>query len=458
MAEIDTSIYNNVGKGPDPYAAVNNALGMANAFTQRQLLQNQLQGSNMDLAAKRGVANAFSGAVDANGNYDPSKFNSSAASSGAAVLGPAIISDSANAAHAVTGATTAATALSQGEQAWLASNVYPLFNDPKNPPKSSDVSGVISAGIQAGALDPKTGGALTLEMLKNSRTPQSLKQWAQNKFVGSMGVGQAEPGVTITKPSGPVQLSKGQTATATQDGTQPTQTGTNNPAPAPEPGITTGPPQGVQDTYKAANDAKIADYATSAATNGNLRNLQAASDNLSTLDPSDSGAIGDAKNKVLNLLVGLHIAPSTAPMNREEADKYLEKSKANIPAAQRSDMAQSLADISNPNLHTSLEATKALTRSAIAFSRMDAAMPYAWDAAHPNQIPGQTDPEYLKHRATFPGSQDPDAWAFDTLGPAEQRQLLAKKQQAGPAVAEKFLNSVDMYRKTAPLLSGGANP
>jgi hypothetical protein len=442
---VDTSIYANQ-QHPDPLAGVGSALNIANAFTQRQLLQTNLQRQQLGLQGDQGVAATYSdpSILNSDGTVNTSAVNNRLVRNGAGISAPGTIATNTNTAGGQIANTSASTALNQSQSNYLASQLNPLFNDPKNPPKSSDVSAVISNAIAAGTITPQAGNALTIEMLHNSGTPQQLKQWAQNRFVGSMGTGQAEPGATVTTPAGTTTLSKGQTATATQGGSAEAP---SVPA-APAPGVGVSPGTGVIESYKAANDQHMADYASSTATLGNTRNLATALDKLNQLNPSDAGAVGDLKNKVLTTAVALGLAPSTTTMTREEAEKYLEKSKASMPAAQRSDMAQSLADVSSPNLHTSLEATKALTRSAIGFARMDAAVPFSWDAAHPNQVKGQTDPDYLKYRPQFMNSQDPDAYVFDTLSAPEQQAIIADKQRQGKAAVAKFRSSLQNYDRS----------
>lgn len=459
MAEIDTSIYKVAPT--DPMTTVGNALSIANTAQQNRLGQIQLQRGQMDLDAQRGVGDAYRQSIDENGNFDAPGFARRAAQGPASVLGPANTTGAAAAAAAATGAKKVAAGLSRESQAWASSNILPLFNDPAKQPSITDVTGVISDGISSGAIDTDTGKELLLQAVRNGTDPNKIRGWAQRSFIGqNLGSTQTEAGTSTTEPGvGTTVQSKGQSVVAGQGGSPkpkvaplPIRKVPAAPKPeeaAPAPGVRTSPPESVTETYKKASLAHAADLDAATTTLGNARNLEAAYEKMQTLTPSDATGIGAAKNAAYSAVSSLFgLDPPTSTLSRAEAEKYLERSKANIPAAQRSDMAQQLANVSNPSFATPLDATKALTRSAIGFGRMDAAMPMAWDAAHPEAATGNIHPDYLKHRADFMNAQDPDGFVFATLPPDEQRALIAEKKKAGPAAYKRFSNSVGVYEQT----------
>jgi hypothetical protein len=200
-----------------------------------------------------------------------------------------------------------------------------------------------------------------------------------------------------------------------------------------------------------------------------MRNLQAAIPLMDQLGQSAAGPGSDAWNKAKAGLITLGIVPANATDAeiRQETNKYLHRVVQDLPSANRSDAAQSLADVSNPSLDTNLNATRKLARSALAFSRMDSALPIIYDKRHPGAAAA---PDYTSAKSKWYQSQDPRAYSFDTDSYEDQQKTLKEigppvfkdnkgKETPNPAY-QKFRNSLQSAHDAGFLtpLSPGATP
>lgn len=132
---------------------------------------------------------------------------------------------------------------------------------------------------------------------------------------------------------------------------------------------------------------------------------------------------------------------------RQELEKKLAQYVGNSSIAQRSDAAQTLAEMGSPNPKKQiLPALQNLTRDAIAFDRVQMLAPQAFK--------GNDYQNFIKHQGTFPNSIDEKALSLDLMPEAERNSLvkkMANQYKNGNAgekkSAEKFLNTLKLAQE-----------
>lgn len=463
---VDVSFYGQ--RPPDPVAGISSAVGLANGIVQNRIAQ-------QELASRQAIGNAFQNAVGPNGQFDPNAALTGVAGDPAGAYGaPEAVQ------RALTARTTnlanqgAEVGQSQTRMNDFYQSLGPLLADKNKPPTRAQVMGTAADLLHQGRLLPADYTAITAEVpLDNG----AVAGYAQNKFGSTLPPGQQmAPGPPITTSSGtrtPTlpqffrEATTGSGPTAAAPNGTPVQTDRNgnsllpnghrvpNAAPPPN-GVQTGPAMGTSENITTNLNAYNVDQNTGAAKLANARNLTTVIPLMEQMDDSDAGPGSRARNQVMAWLQTQGIATTRANV-RQEAAKYLNKYTSTNPVAARSDEAQNLAAASSPNLEISLPAALHLAKSAVGFDRMDAAVPAAYDLAHPGQP--QAGPDYLKFKTNYYATQpDPRAFNFDLLQPAEQRSLVQSLgPKDGPAY-QNFRSSLQMAHDTKMLEAPASAP
>lgn len=426
MAEIDTSIYNNVGKGPDPYAAVNNALGMANAFTQRQLLQNQLQQSNMGLAADQGINAAYSdpSVLNPDGTLNSAAANRAIIAKGGGFHAAPYIANNTSIAGGQISNTNSAAAGGQDQ----VSNAIAAMNSIASNPNASrgDLIAEASKRVHAGLLTSQGYHSIVDNMPTNDAL---AVKYIKTKTGGMIPApSQATPTVAGVNP----------------DLTPKVVTGGDAASMARQPGGFAGSATpGAAET--AANDQKIyqEDQQRSAATLGGLRSLENALPLVEKLSHENFGPGSPELAKLKGILdtAGVTDPASTSLPGRQEAGKYLLKYAQGAVSAGRSDNALSAAIGSNPNLDLTQPANLALIKKQIAMDKADAAMPFAYKQL---AKPGQS---WTDFKSGYYPSIDTRAFGINTMSPEERDSLYKSLGPKDSPAFQKFAKTYAVAKK-----------
>jgi hypothetical protein len=450
---VDTSIYQNQTK-PDPLGAVGGAIGIANQFTQNRILQNNAQQSNLGLAADQANMQNLQQAMNPDGTLDVGKYNSLTANSPGAYRGTQFMQAAANASTAQTGAASAGMNLASDQVNNFATRAAPLLAQPvvkgqPDPVTPDAVLGIATDMLHSGMISRQQWARMNVEV----RTTPNLRVYLQNKLGGAIGAAaQTTPGPAIQTPGGVVTPTTQQNIVrATTPAATPSAIGGTSAA---APGSVTSMAPGATDTIAANVNAYNADQQVASGKLANTRSLISAIPLMEQLGPGGAGPGSNQWNQVKSFLVSQNvISPDATNVDvRQEAKKYLDKYVATNPIAGRSDQAQNLAQQSNSNLDISMKAALALAKGAVGYDRMDAAFPTYYAKLHPNM--SQAGPDYLSSKTQYYANMDPRGFSFDTLNPAEQRDLLKTIGPKGSPSYEKFKNSVQAYHDT---LGAGGN-
>jgi hypothetical protein len=421
--QIDTSVYNR--PQPNPMAGIGQTVGIANAFTENQILNAQsglLQG-NVQGQGQYGQA-----LMDAGG--DPTKafglyttrggnpmYAPAAATSGAALAGQNISNET----------SLAATRQTQLSEAIGLANAQPT--------RAGKVAAITQA-IWNKRLDPGDGATL-LAMPPDDAGASAYMQ----KLAAGM--------ISTPTQAAPVQ------AGVNPDLTPKMVTGAKAAAMAQQPGGYAGAaPPGAPEVSAADRKTLFEDQLRGSGILSNMRPLQQALPLIQQLSNANFGP-GSPQFATLKgaLTTAGIIDPNTSDLQvRQEANKYLLKYAAGAQAAGRSDHALSAALGSNPNLDLTQPANLGLIKTQIGMDRMDAAMPKAF----PTQAkPGQT---YSDFKSSYYQGMDPRAFSFDIMSPQDRAKL---KSSLGPATSpayQKFVKSYDIAKQTGMLQPQGSTP
>lgn len=429
---VDTSFYNQQPQSVIP-GGLPGAVGLANAFTQNrmlntenQILQNQFQG-NMALG------NIYQQSLNPDGTVNTAALNRNIAAGGPAVgyVAPQAYQNSA----ALAGTNLANQGAQVGQSQARMNDFYNSLA--ALPPDQRTRAGAISLAAQY-----VHDGRLLATDMPGIIGEMPTDDTAIPKFIAGKQASTLAPSDQAAQTVTGVSPTTGQQTFGTK-GQFVREAAPSSASNGESGGITTTLPAGAADSFAANSAAYNQDYQKSAATLSNVRNLTTAIPLLETLGSSAAGPGSQSLAQLQSFLEshGIIKPGQTGVDVRAEAQKYLSRYVGVNPAAGRSDMAQDLTAHSSPSLDTPLAATLALAKSNVGFDRMDAAAPLAYAQAHPNASANFA-PDYNKFKADFVKNNDPRAYAFDLMTPAERQGVVTSLGKPGSAAYERFRNSL----------------
>ena len=123
----------------------------------------------------------------------------------------------------------------------------------------------------------------------------------------------------------------------------------------------------------------------------------------------------------------------------QEANKYLKQVALSAPGATRSNEGLETAIKSRPDLDLTQGANLSLLKNQIGFDRMDAALPIAFKGQNPSSA---ADANYKTFKTNYYQANDPRAFQFDIMTPAEQAATIKSLGAKGSPAYTKFMNSL----------------
>lgn len=278
----------------------------------------------------------------------------------------------------------------------------------------------VKESVRTGGLTPSSGAIPRALSPEGASTPTPVTDangntttMTRSQFAGPTGTGQGGFAGAITR--GQPRQTQPARPDASGGGTQqPVAPGVPGPGASFGPGL-----DALNKDYVAANEGMKSIQPL-------LRALPLAEKLGTTGTGPGTKAWNDAK---AFLVSNGFIKPDANVDIRNELDKYLSQAVAKSPLAGRSDMGTLVSQASNPNTTSQTNAaTIELIRNGIAQARMDAASSLAYGDQNPSG--------YLKHKAGFAQSQDPQAYRLDMML-AEERAALVRKMADLPSTDPK---------------------
>lgn len=415
MAEVDTSIYKNVGAGNQP-------------MTPAQVMQmiggiNQIRLQNQEINARNGIAAAY------NGNPSP---NLSTLARGAGYMAPSVVGQAQN-------NITTQLANEKAQQTYLRSTLGSLASLPN--PSMRDVNNwAVTVARNTNAppqmIQQIVDGASTF-----ANDPKALKKYIATQGIISMGTGAlaGETGAP-TAAGQPMSITAGE-GILNRAGVGPGSIGAN---PQAETGMPTAMAPGFEHAAQASGALMGAARARAAHFGADIYPLEQSLGALERLGPTGTGPGTDELNTIksflqsnLNWLPGVKIDPNSIK-DFDEAKKYLTQAAGSRAAAfgHGTDQALSTALTANPNTHISNLAAVDLTKATIALRRMEQAQTLQADRI--GVQPGQ----FATWAARWATNVDPRAFMVDLL---DQKQLQnLQKTLKNPKERARFNSSVQM--------------
>lgn len=426
--------------GPNPDASL---------YPQPPVAQPNLLNSNplglLQLGSQMAVGRAYQNALSPDGSFNQGAFASGIASSPIAALD----------APAAAGLRASGIAANTNQFGLLASQNGLLQNyiGSIDPNASSDEarSTILAAATRAGVPPPMIAGALA-GMPQGGQAFQNWLSDLKNMALGPNANRTAVPGTALGPSANPAVTYSVPQSTIVRAGN------------APVPG---GYAPGYLEATAADPQAFVADEQTATAKLANVRNLTTAIPLLTALGPQGAGPTSSLGAQARSFLQtnGIISQNDTDPnVIRDKAQKYLERFIMSSPVAGRSDMAQGLAAMSSPNLDTAMAATLSLAKKAVAFERMDAAMPSAFQSAFPG---AQNHQGYVNFKSTYYQNKDPTAFEWDQMAPSERKTYLGSlgvtfdkngnpQVPAKPSAAyQRFVESYRIAKQTGQITPEG---
>jgi hypothetical protein len=208
----------------------------------------------------------------------------------------------------------------------------------------------------------------------------------------------------------------------------------SNPAPQPAnpPGsVVTGPVPGVVEGANKAASVSADKYSNDAARETNYQQnilpIQQAYTSLKALGTTGQGPGTEELNQMNSFLVSMGVMnPSDRLTNFDEANKYLSQ-MARSSGFTGSDAQLSAAQQASPSMKTSNGAALAVLQKAAALTRLQNAQVRMFEQS------GQGPQSYSKWATTWNSQQNPIAYSFDMMEPADRLkyvQSLSKDDQA----------------------------
>lgn len=306
----------------------------------------------IQLQAQRAVGQAFQGATAPDGSFDPAAAQSAIANNPAAALGAPEATTRLLAARQQNIANaTASLSLGTANSQAIAGAFAPIAQM-SNP----TMDNVYSAAAQAARMgaDPNQ-----ISGIVGGFNSGNIKQQAGTIANYAMG-----PGAAASRISGPIGPNG-----------EPTQTSTG--------AVTLGNPTlqtGMGPQQSADQQAFIADQNAAPKVLASIRPLEQALPLVSQLGNMSFGPASSdiAKAQSLMQTFGITgVSPTDGNTIRQEVNKKLQGYIAALPSSGRSDEAQTLATLSNPNLDLTQPANINLIKNAIGMAKQDAAIPQA---------------------------------------------------------------------------------
>ena len=375
------------------------------------------------LQTQGAVGNALRGAIDENGNFDPSnalstlKTDPNAAYVGAGDIGSLLDARSKNIAN-----STAQFNLQSGQNDYVMNKIGALAQNPKA--TKADAADLVANLVRNGVA-PQVAQAWYAGL---SSDPKVFRQQIGNTSAAAMGAAAA---------AGRVQ--------AAPDATGAPQQTTVGAAGYGNPTTPVGTAPGVDEALAAPQTEYVKDQAMSSKIMANVRPLQQVLPLIQSLSNSNFGPGSAEFAKIKGALTTADIIdPNTSDLQvRQEANKYLLRYAAGAQAAGRSDEALSAAIGANPNLDLTQPANLNLIKNQIAMDRQEALMPESFRqqnpdiASNPAKVQG-----YLNHKAQFFQGSDPRALRFDMMSPQERADL---QKSLGPKDGPAYQRFIKTY-------------
>lgn len=400
MAEVDTSIYKQPQQ--NPLASLTSVLGIIGQNNQNQLF-------NQTFQARLAVGDAYKAAIQPDGTLDQPTLMSGLAKSGFGA-GEATGQGIAN--------TAANFNLNKARNDYIVNTLGAATNDP-------NLTGKGAAGL-ALSLSKNAGipPAMVLPFIKDVQddpNPQSVQKKLavfQNQALGTAGAsrvqGPPEPGTGAPR-TVPLASQTGQSAQVAL------------PPGVGEGAVATGGQSGqllAQDRSDAANYRR------------QVFPLEQSIPALERLGTTGTGPGKDEINQIKSAAVSFGFAPKNwtgSVKDFDEAKKYLTDWVTANSNNTGSNDRLAAAFSSNASTKISNAAAVDVAKSALALRRMKQAQVQEFEAS------GKTDSEYAKWATNWNAGQDPRAYGFDLMSPAQRTSVL---KSLPPAKRALFMTNV----------------
>lgn len=401
-------------------------IGAMNALNQNALFQKTF-------AAKQAVGGAFQNALSPDGTVDIGKLSTGLQHPDAAFAAPEAIGTLLDQRGKMISNDTAAFGLAAGQNRTVQDAIGAMAQDPNLTPdkvRSTMATIARNTNLPSGMLHS------VLQTMPNGG--KALQNWAAN--LGNVSIGA---GGTASRVAGPPSPEGAPTTVPL---------GTANIS----GGMPTALPPGQAESLAANQAAYVADQTRSATTLGNVRQLETVLPLISQLGNTSFGPGSPEFAKLRGALTTAGVIdPNASDLQvRQQAGKYLLKYAQGAQNAGRSDQALATAIGSNPNLDLTQPANLHLVKNQIGMDRMDAAIPLAFDSAHPN---ASDKTKYNTYKANFYQGNDQRAFTFDLLSPAERREVIDSLGSPNSAAYKKFAKSYQLAKTAGFITPGQAN-
>lgn len=386
------------------------------------------QGINalQQFGARQAVGQAYQNALNPDGSMDQEKLAAGLKNPAAAVAAPEAIGTMLDLRGKSISNDRSAFELGAGQNAYVANRISALANKP----------GLSSEDVNSAVLDLARGTNIPTEVLNGWRAgmPKSgpaLKSYLTGLATSIQGAGASFDRVGAVDANGqPVAVPRG---AANYNGAIPT---------ALPPG---------QGEALAANQGQfVKDQQDSSGIMSGVRPLQNALPLIAKLGNTAFGPGAEGFSQVKAALQTAGVIPAGASDTevRQEVNKYLKQYAGVARGADRSDQGLHQALGSNPNLDLTQGANLALVKNQIAMDRMSAAIPVAFQSAHPS---AQDKTQYLDYKSKFYQNMDPRAFQFDLMSPQDRRAVIDGLGDKNSPAFQKFARSYQIAKSAGML-------
>jgi hypothetical protein len=373
-----------------------------------------------DLAARRAVGQATQGAIGPGGVLDPSAAITAIGNNPAAALrAPEAVGTLLQQRQQQIQNQTSQFALAAGQNSALANWVAGLASNPNISPDE-----VRSQGV---AMAARTGIPASMVTSLMQGMPQKGGKPMQQFWANITNATQGAGATAAQVPAGVGPQGEQYTAPA---GAVTSQGGTQQSLPA-----------GQAPLIAASREELGKDQSSSAALLQGTRPLLKALPLVEQLSNRSFGpqSAGWAKLKASLQEAGV-IQPNTTDTEvYQEANKYLKQVALSAPGATRSNEGLETAIKARPDLDLTQGANLSLLKNQIGFDRMDAALPIAFKGQNPSSA---ADANYKTFKTNYYQANDPRAFQFDIMTPAEQAKTVKDLGPKGSPAYTKFMNSL----------------
>jgi hypothetical protein len=372
------------------------------------------------LGARNAIGQAVQGAIGPNGAYDPAAALSEVGRTPAAAYGALeAVGTLQQQRQQQIQNQTSQFGLAAGQSGLLQNFVAGLASNPSATP--DQVRSMATALAARTGIDPSVVNSV-LAGMPNKGGKAMQQYWANisnatqgaGATAGQVSAGVGPQGEQYTAPAG---------AVTSQGGTQQSL------------------PAGQAPLIAASREELGKDQSSSAALLQGTRPLLKALPLVEQLSNRSFGpqSAGWAKLKASLQEAGV-IQPNTTDTEvYQEANKYLKQVALSAPGATRSNEGLETAIKARPDLDLTQGANLSLLKNQIGFDRMDAALPIAFKGQNPGSA---ADANYKTYKTNYYQANDPRAFQFDIMTPAEQAKTVKDLGPKGSPAYTKFMNSL----------------